>query len=329
MAASRPIEAVRTGFRDILERYGEFADVQAVGVTGSGRHLIGDLAGADVVVNEITAHATASAFICPEVDTIFEIGGQDSKYVRLEGGLVKDFTMNKACAAGTGSFLEEQAEKLGISIKRDFARLALAAEHPVDCGEQCTVFIDSEVVRHQQRGTPVSDIAGGLAYSIATNYLHRVVEKRPVGDHILFQGGVAFNTAVLAAFERLTGKTITVPPHNEVMGAIGCCLIARRKMLETPGFATGFTGFGVLEKDTGRNPSSAICVRTSAISARYWLKGIGPCFTADGANATRCGVPRGARACGICSRSANACSCPPISRRTRRARGASSAIPVC
>ena len=232
MTASRPIEAVRTGFRDILERYGELADVQAVGVTGSGRHLIGDLAGADVVVNEITAHATASAFICPEVDTIFEIGGQDSKYVRLENGLVKDFTMNKACAAGTGSFLEEQAEKLGISIKRDFARLALAAEHPVDCGEQCTVFIDSEVVRHQQRGTPVSDIAGGLAYSIATNYLHRVVEKRPVGDHILFQGGVAFNTAVLAAFERLTGKAITVPPHNEVMGAIGCCLIARRKMLE-------------------------------------------------------------------------------------------------
>lgn len=136
--------------------------MQAVGVTGSGRYLIGDLAGADVVVNEITAHATASAFICPEVDTIFEIGGQDSKYVRLENGLVKDFTMNKACAAGTGSFLEEQAEKLGISIKRDFARLALAAEHPVDCGEQCTVFIDSEVVRHQQRGTPVSDIAGGL-----------------------------------------------------------------------------------------------------------------------------------------------------------------------
>ena len=134
--------------------------MQAVGVTGSGRHLIGDLAGADVVVNEITAHATASAFICPEVDTIFRDRGQDSKYVRLENGLVKDFTMNKACAAGTGSFLEEQAEKLGISIKRDFARLALAAEHPVDCGEQCTVFIDSEVVRHQQRGTPVSDIAG-------------------------------------------------------------------------------------------------------------------------------------------------------------------------
>ena len=186
MTASRPIEAVRAGFRDIRERYGERALVRAAAATGSGRHLIGDLINADVVVNEITAHATAATFVCPEVDTIFEIGGQDSKYVRLDKGLVRDFTMNKACAAGTGSFLEEQAEKLGISIKRDFARLALAAEHPVDCGEQCTVFIDSEVVRHQQRGAPVSDIAAGLAYSIATNYLHRVVEKRPVGRRILF-----------------------------------------------------------------------------------------------------------------------------------------------
>lgn len=155
--------------------------------------------------------------------------------MRLENGLVKDFTMNKACAAGTGSFLEEQAEKLGISIKRDFARLALAAEHPVDCGEQCTVFIDSEVCATSSGARRSATSPGASAYSIATNYLHRVVEKRPVGDHILFQGGVAFNMAVLAAFERLTGKAITVPPHNEVMGAIGCCLIARRKMLETPG----------------------------------------------------------------------------------------------
>lgn len=278
MTASRPIEAVRSGFRDILERYGDRADVQAVGVTGSGRHLIGDLTGADVVVNEITAHATASIFICPEVDTIFEIGGQDSKYVRLENGLVKDFTMNKACAAGTGSFLEEQAEKLGISIKRDFARLALAAEHPVDCGEQCTVFIDSEVVRHQQQGTPVSDIAGGLAYSIATNYLHKVVEKRFVGDHILFQGGVAFNRAVLAAFERLTGKTIIVPPHNEVMGAIGCCLLAQRKRLKTAGFATGFTGFDVLEKGYGQDSfQCSLCANQCDIS-RIMVEGHRPLF---------------------------------------------------
>lgn len=248
MTASRPIEAVKTGFKDIMQRYGNLVDVQAVGVTGSGRHLIGDLIGADIIVNEITAHATASAFICPEVDTIFEIGGQDSKYIYLDKGLVKDFTMNKACAAGTGSFLEEQSEKLGISIKRDFAKLAISAVNPVNCGEQCTVFIDSEIVRHQQCGTPVNEIAGGLAYSIATNFLHRVVEKRFIGEHILFQGGVAFNVAVLAAFEQLTGKSIIVPPHNEVMGAIGCCLLAKRKKLESQALKTTFTGFDVLEK---------------------------------------------------------------------------------
>ncbi|MDR3088831.1 MAG: acyl-CoA dehydratase activase [Desulfobulbaceae bacterium] len=248
MTAGRPIEAVKTGFRDIIERYGDRAQVLAVGVTGSGRHLIGDLIGADVVVNEITAHAEAAVFIDPQVDTIFEIGGQDSKYVRLENGLVRDFTMNKACAAGTGSFLEEQAEKLAISVKKDFARLALAAEHPVDCGEQCAVFMDSEVVRHQQRGAPTGDIVAGLAYSIATNYLHRVVEKRPVGQRILFQGGVAFNAAVAAAFENLTGKNIVTPPHHEVMGAIGCCLLARRQQAATTGLTTGFTGFKVLER---------------------------------------------------------------------------------
>ena len=162
--------SVRKGFQDILRRFGDTIVVKGVGTTGSGRHLIGDLVGADVIVNEITAHARAAVFADPEVDTIFEIGGQDSKYVHLAGGFVDDFTMNKACAAGTGSFLEEQAEKLGISIVQDFSKLALAAKAPVDCGEQCTVFMESEVVRHQQSGVELGDITAGLAYSIATNY---------------------------------------------------------------------------------------------------------------------------------------------------------------
>ena len=248
MTASRPIEAVREGFRHIREFYGSRAKVQALAVTGSGRHLIGDLTGADVTVNEITAHARASVFACPQVDTIFEIGGQDSKYIRLEKGLVRDFTMNKACAAGTGSFLEEQAERLNISIKRDFAGLALHSRGPVDCGEQCTVFIDSEVTRCQQQGVTLEDIAGGLAYSIAANYLHKVVEKRPVGEHILFQGGVAHNRAVLAALESITGKSILVPEHNEVMGAIGCCLLAMEREAQSPDFSSSFKGFSVLER---------------------------------------------------------------------------------
>lgn len=249
MTASRPVEAVRKGFRHILEYYGERVRVKAVGVTGSGRHLIGDLVGADVVVNEITAHARAAAFVRPDVDTVFEIGGQDSKYIRLKNGLVQDFTMNKACAAGTGSFLEEQAEKLDISIKDEFSRLAFRSLSPMDCGEQCTVFIDTEVVRCQQQGVPVEDIVGGLAYSIVANYMHKVVGKRPVGDVILFQGGVAHNKAVAAAFEKFTGKRVIIPEHNDVMGALGCCLLAKEHADSfSAAAAATFKGFHILEQ---------------------------------------------------------------------------------
>lgn len=249
MTASRPIEAVRKGFRDILKKYEAFIKVKGIGVTGSGRYLIGDLVGADVIKNEITAHARAGVFVDPQVDTIFEIGGQDSKYIHLTDGLVDDFAMNKACAAGTGSFLEEQAEKLNISIEKDFADLALSAEKPVDCGAQCTVFMDSEVVHHQQKGIGLSDITAGLAYSIVFNYLDKVVEKRTVGDHIFFQGGVAFNQAVVAAFELLTKKPITVPENHEVMGAIGSCLLAMGQAHRDDFHVTRFKGFDVLERD--------------------------------------------------------------------------------
>lgn len=248
MTASRPIEAVRKGFQDILHQFNDTIAIKGVGTTGSGRHLIGDLIGADLIVNEITAHARAAVFADPKVDTIFEIGGQDSKYIHLANGFVDDFTMNKACAAGTGSFLEEQAEKLGISIVQDFSKLALAAPAPVDCGEQCTVFIESEVVRHQQKGVELGDITAGLAYSIATNYLHKVVENRAIGDRILFQGGVAFNASVRAAFERLTEKQLHVPPHHEVMGAVGCCLLVMHSCRTNEFKQTQFKGFKTLKQ---------------------------------------------------------------------------------
>lgn len=227
MTASKPIDAVKKGFSDLFKQFNGKVLIKGVATTGSGRHLIGDLVGADIMVNEISAHARAAIFAEPNVDTIFEIGGQDSKYVHLSNGIVDDFTMNKACAAGTGSFLEEQAEKLNISIEDNFSELALSASAPLNCGEQCTVFIESEVVKHQQTGAALADITAGLAYSIATNYLRRVVENRTVGDHILFQGGVAFNASVRSAFEQLTGKQLYIPPHHEVMGALGCCLLAK------------------------------------------------------------------------------------------------------
>ncbi len=176
------------------------------------------------------------------VDTIFEIGGQDSKFISIENGVVVDFAMNEACAAGTGSFLEEQAEKLGISIKGEFARLALASKSPSRLGERCTVFMERDLTGLLHKGETIPDLVAGLAYSIALNYLNRVVRGRRIGDVIYFQGGTAYNDAVAAAFAKLTGKTITVPPHNGVMGAIGMALIARQWHHATGG-KTRFRGY--------------------------------------------------------------------------------------
>ncbi|HSV31005.1 MAG TPA: acyl-CoA dehydratase activase [Atribacteraceae bacterium] len=227
MTAGRPIEAVRRGLQEVGEEIGDRVDIQGVCTTGSGRYLIGDFIGADVVRNEITAQARGALAVDPNVDTIFEIGGQDSKFIRIENGNVTDFEMNKVCAAGTGSFLEEQAEKLNVSIKEEFARLALASQDPIDLGERCTVFMETELQKNQQRGARVEDLLAGLAYSIVYNYLNRVVTRKPIGNRIFFQGGTAFNHALVAAFEQVTKKPITVPSHHEVTGALGCAIIAQ------------------------------------------------------------------------------------------------------
>jgi len=227
--AGRPIEAVKRGLAEIWQEVGDKIHVIGAGTTGSGRHMIGELVGADIVRNEITTQAAAAIEIDPEVDTIFEIGGQDSKYISIENGAVTDFAMNKVCAAGTGSFLEEQAEKLGISIQEEFSSLASRTTSPALLGDRCTVFIESELNRRLQKGASKEDLAAGLAESIVKNYLNKVVENRKVGKNIFFQGGVAFNQAVVGAFEKITGKKITVPPHHEVTGAIGTALLALRK----------------------------------------------------------------------------------------------------
>ena len=212
--------------------WGSRLTIAGVGTTGSGRELVAEFVGADVVHDEITAHKTGAVHVSagqggPLVDTIFEIGGQDSKFISLENGVVVDFTMNEACAAGTGSFLEEQADKLGIDIKDEFARLALSSRAPTKLGERCTVFMERDVTGWLHKGEPIPDLVAGLAYSIALNYLNRVVRGRRIGDVIYFQGGTAYNDAVAAAFAAILGKPITVPPFNGVMGAIGMALIAR------------------------------------------------------------------------------------------------------
>lgn len=229
MTAGRPLEAVKKGLQMAALEIGSKVNIKGAATTGSGRYLTGDFLGADIVINEITAQAAGAAVVCPQVDTIFEIGGQDSKFISLKNGVVVDFEMNHACAAGTGSFLEEQAERLGINIKDEFASLAFQSTAPIKLGERCTVFMESDLLDYQQQGAETKDLVAGLAYSIATNYLNRVVGRRKLGDNICFQGGTAFNKAVWAAFEKIVGKPIRVPDHHEVTGALGAAVIAKAK----------------------------------------------------------------------------------------------------
>jgi predicted CoA-substrate-specific enzyme activase len=236
----RPVEVVHQGLQEIENLFGDRVRVCGTGTTGSGRELIGELVGADTVNDEITAHKTGALYVherivrqlnagqeTPCVDTIFEIGGQDAKFISIDRGIVVDFAMNEACAAGTGSFLEEQAERLGIAIKDEFARLALSSTSPARLGERCTVFMERDVNSAMQRGASIPDLAAGLAYSVVLNYLNRVVRGRKIGNVIYFQGGTAYNDAVAAAFSQILGKRIIVPPHNGIIGAIGMALIAQ------------------------------------------------------------------------------------------------------
>jgi predicted CoA-substrate-specific enzyme activase len=243
--AGRPIEVVQEGLQEIDSLFHGKIVVCGVGTTGSGRELIGELVGADTVNDEITAHKTGAVFVhqrlvkgkaaailgsdddIGDVDTIFEIGGQDSKFISIDHGVVVDFAMNEACAAGTGSFLEEQAERMSIQIKDEFASCALASLAPGRLGERCTVFMERDVTAWMQRGASIKDLAAGLAYSVALNYLNRVVRGRKIGNVIYFQGGTAYNDSVAAAFSQILGKRIIVPPHNGIIGAIGMALIAQ------------------------------------------------------------------------------------------------------
>lgn len=244
----RPIEVVDRCLKEVEAEIGDRVRIVGVGTTGSGRELIGELIGADTINDEITAHKTGAEFIAATMldkqpDTIFEIGGQDSKYISIENGVVVDFTMNEACAAGTGSFLEERAEELGIAIKGEFAELALSAAAPVKLGERCTVFMQQDVASYQQRGAKKPALTAGLAYSIVLNYLNRVVRGRKIGDTIFFQGGTAYNDAIAAAFARVLDKEIIVPPYNGVIGAVGAALLAREKaaVLNKPSSFRGYS----------------------------------------------------------------------------------------
>jgi len=225
----RPKDVVTEYFGILKERLGQDFKFKGIGTTGSGREYIGKLINADLIINEITAQAEGAVNVCSDVDTIFEIGGQDSKYICIENKLVKDFEMNKICAAGTGAFIEEQIKKLGISID-EFGKVALEGDSPCNLGDRCTVFIEGNIGKAIGESESIENISAGLAYSIVKNYLNRVVGNRPIGNKIFLQGGIAHNQAVVNAFRALLNKEIIVPEFFSVTGALGTAVLAKESI---------------------------------------------------------------------------------------------------
>jgi len=226
--SGRPIDVLTQGLRDFAKEVND-DEISGVGTTGSGRQLAAVIAGADIVKNEITAHAIASQRVVPEVSTILEIGGQDSKIIFLKNGVVSDFAMNTVCAAGTGSFLDRQAERLGIPIEK-FGTLALNANAPTRIAGRCAVFAESDMIHKQQMGHRTEDIVAGLCTALVRNYLSNLARGRVITGPVMFQGGVAANAGIVAAFESALSQKIIIPQYYDVMGAWGAAMIAQKSL---------------------------------------------------------------------------------------------------
>ncbi len=235
-----PIGAIGEGIELLRPRWSQ-EEIFAVGATGSGRTLASTLIGADLVKNEITTHGIASSVLIPGVKTILEIGGQDSKVILLRDGVISDFAMNTVCAAGTGSFLDRQAERLGLKVE-ELGDLALKSKNPVRIAGRCAVFAESDLIHKQQTGCKMEDIIAGMCQALVRNYLSNVAKGKKLQPPIAFQGGVAANLGIVRAFEAELGCEIVVPEYHKVMGAYGAALLAKEQMVVS-GQKTKFTGF--------------------------------------------------------------------------------------
>ena len=249
----RPIKAVQDGFKLFKGKYKK-NDICGAGTTGSGRQIASFLIGADTVKNEITAHAVAAIEQDEDVMTIIEIGGQDSKIILLKNKIVLDFAMNTVCAAGTGSFLDRQAERLEIPIE-EFGDYALRSTSPVRIAGRCAVFAESDMIHKQQLGYDETDIIKGLCDALVRNYLNNVAKGKGIKPKVFFQGGVAANKGMKTAFEEALGYEVYVPDHYNMMGAIGAAVIAREEAQKKG--KTSFKGFELA--DSIFNPRSFEC----------------------------------------------------------------------
>ncbi len=236
--------------------------VAATGTTGSARRLVGSILGATIVKNEITAHAVGTTALHPEVRTILEIGGQDSKIILVENGIAVDYAMNTLCAAGTGAFLSGQAKRLGIEIE-EIGEYALKSKHPTSIAARCTVFAESDLVHKIQMGHAKEDIIAGVCNAVVSNYLANVGKGKRIAAPIVFQGGVSKNKGVVAAFERELGTKVIVDKNGHLMGAIGAAILARNAEARHDfDFKVENTDFRVREASCGKcsNNCEIICV---------------------------------------------------------------------
>ena len=226
-----PIQAVKNLLKELKKNLPDGYIVVSYGTTGSARRLIGIMTGASVIKNEITAHAIGTSSIYKDVKTIFEIGGQDSKIILIDNGIVTDYAMNTICAAGTGAFLSSQAKRLEIDVQ-DFGRIALTSKNPTKIAARCTVFAESDLVHKAQIGHKKEDIIAGLCYSVVNNYLNNVAKGKKIKPPIVFQGGVSKNIGVVKAFCDVTGEDIITDPNGHLMGALGGAILSKKEKEE-------------------------------------------------------------------------------------------------
>ena len=231
-----PISAVKELLNSLKMNLPSDYVVVSAGTTGSARRLIGIMIGASVIKNEITAHAIGTSSIYKDVKTIFEIGGQDSKIIIIDNGIVTDYAMNTLCAAGTGAFLSSQAKRLGIDIK-DFGKIALTSKKPTKIAARCTVFAESDLVHKAQIGHKKEDIIAGLCESVVNNYLNNVAKGKKIKTPIVFQGGVSKNIGVIKAFEKVTKEKIITDENGHLMGALGVAILSKKEKEEIFNFS--------------------------------------------------------------------------------------------
>lgn len=229
-----PVNTAVEILKEIYEKLPKGAKIINSGVTGYGEALLKEAFGIDIGEIETVAHYKAAKFFCNDVDFILDIGGQDMKCLRIEDGTIQSITLNEACSAGCGSFLQTFAKSLGLDIE-DFAKKAIFAKSPVDLGSKCTVFMNSKVKQAQKEGFEVDDIAAGLAYSVVKNSLYKVIKLRnpdELGNNIVVQGGTFYNEAVLRSFELLSKRQVIRPNISGLMGAFGAALLAKERYEE-------------------------------------------------------------------------------------------------